>query len=127
MTSSNKNQQFTRDDSEALRQIMNARRDVRGNRFLPTPIPQDELDKIYAAALSAPSVGFSQPWEFITITDLAVRQSITDNFAIENDKASAMIDGQKSQQYQHLKLEGILQSPLNIAVFYSPKKGPVLG
>lgn len=127
MTSSNKNQQFTYDNSETLRQIMNARRDVRGNRFLPTPIHQDELDKIFDAALSAPSVGFSQPWEFITITDLNVRQSISESFTIENDKASAMFDGQKSQQYQHLKLEGILQSPLNIAVFYNPKKGPVLG
>ena len=127
MTSSNKNQQFTRDDSEALRQIMNARRDVRGNRFLPTPIPQDELDKIYDAALSAPSVGFSQPWEFITVTDRAARQTIADSFTIENDKASVMFDAQKSQQYQSLKLEGILQSPLNIAVFYNPKKGPVLG
>ena len=83
-----------------LRQIMNARRDVRGNRFLPTPIPQDKLDKIFDAALSAPSVGFSQPWEFITITDRAIRQTIADSFNTENDKASAMFDGQKSHQYQ---------------------------
>ncbi len=127
MTSTDKNQQFTFENSETLRQIMNARRDVRGNRFLPTPIHQEELDKIYAAALSAPSVGFSQPWEFITITDRAVRQTIADSFSTENDKASIMFDAQKSQQYQSLKLEGILQSPLNIAVFYNPKKGPVLG
>lgn len=127
MTSSDKNQQFEPGESETLRQIMNARRDVRGNRFLSTPIDQSALDKIYAAALCAPSVGFSQPWEFVSITDMTVRQKITDSFTLENEKAAALFEADKLDRYQQLKLEGILQSPLNIAVFYNPKKGPVLG
>lgn len=123
----NKNKQFNHDESEILRQIMNARRDVRGNRFLPTPIEQSKLDQIFDAALCAPSVGFSQPWEFVTITDSAVRHTIAQNFSLENEKAATLFDGEKSTQYQQLKLEGIRQSPLNIAVLYNPKKGPVLG
>lgn len=127
MTPSDQNQQFTLDESDILNQIMHARRDVRGNRFLPTAIPKSELDKIYAAALSAPSVGFSQPWEFINVTDQSTRQQITESFTVENTKAASLFNKEKSNKYQSLKLEGILQSPLNIAVFYNPKMGPVLG
>lgn len=124
---SDKNKQFSHDESDLLHHIMTARRDVRGNRFLPTQIPQDKLDKILEAALCAPSVGFSQPWEFVIITDNQVRQSIANSFYVENEKATKLFDGDKSKKYQQLKLEGILQSPLNIAVLYNPQKGPVLG
>jgi len=127
MTTNDQNRQFESSESDILNQILNARRDVRGNRFLSTPIPQTELDKIFSAALCAPSVGFSQPWEFVTIEDITVRQKIAESFRLENEKAAKLFQAEKSNQYQQLKLEGILQSPLNIAVFYNPQKGPVLG
>jgi len=127
MTTIDQNRQFDSSESDVLNQILNARRDVRGNRFLSTPIPQAELEKIFSAALSAPSVGFSQPWEFVTIEDIAIRQKVAKSFTLENKKAAALFEAEKLDQYQQLKLEGILQSPLNIAVFYNPQKGPVLG
>jgi len=127
MTTIDQNRQFDSSESDILNQILNARRDVRGNRFLSTPIPQAELDKIFSAALSAPSVGFSQPWEFVTIEDIAIRQKVANSFTLENKKAAALFEAEKLDQYQQLKLEGILQSPLNIAVFYNPQKGPILG
>ena len=43
-------------------QLLAARRDVRGNRFLADELDQSDIDKILKAALHAPSVGFSQPW-----------------------------------------------------------------
>jgi 5,6-dimethylbenzimidazole synthase len=111
---------------------MSARRDVRGNRFLPDTLAQEDIEHIFAAALMAPSVGFSQPWEFITIKNRATKELIADRFFIENEKAKALFKAGKFEvgkleQYQQLKLEGILESPLNIAVFYNPKNGPVLG
>jgi len=127
MTTIDQNRQFDSSESDILNQILNARRDVRGNRFLSTPIPQAELEKIFSAALSAPSVVFSQPWEFVTIEDIAIRQKVANSFTLENKKAAALFEAEKLDQYQQLKLEGILQSPLNIAVFYNPQKGPILG
>lgn len=129
---SSQNRQFTSADSEQLMDIMAARRDVRGNRFLSEPLEKSDIDQIFAAALMAPSVGFSQPWEFITVTDQEKRQQIANSFFIENEKAKELFEAGKFEagkleQYQKLKLEGILESPLNIAVFYNPKKGPVLG
>ncbi|OUS40020.1 5,6-dimethylbenzimidazole synthase [Oleispira antarctica] len=132
MNTSNKNQQFLSSESELLSQIMAARRDVRGNRFLADALDQNDIDKIFAAALMAPSVGFSQPWEFVTISNVETRQQIADSFFVENEKAKALFkagkfEAGKLEQYEQLKLEGIIETPLNIAVFYNPAKGPVLG
>ena len=133
MTDNNShNVQFSSDDSQQLAAIMAARRDVRGNRFLPDALAAADITKIFDAALMAPSVGFSQPWEFITITDAQKREQIAHSFFTENEKAKELFkqgkfEPGKLEQYQQLKLEGIIESPLNIAVFYNPKKGPVLG
>jgi 5,6-dimethylbenzimidazole synthase len=132
MPTPNQSQHFCSEDSDLLSEIMSARRDVRGNRFLSDRLEPEEVEQIFAAALMAPSVGFSQPWEFVTIKQQATKEHIADSFFIENEKAKALFkagkfETGKLEQYQQLKLEGILEAPLNIAVFYNPKKGPVLG
>jgi len=125
------NKQFDQTASEILSQIIQHRRDVRGNRFLNDPIKEDDLKLILEAALHAPSVGFSQPWEFVLIKDPDTKQKITHSFNTENTKAkvhfSQSLDNDKQALYQSLKLEGIQESPLNLAVFYKPNKTPVLG
>ncbi|WP_420589431.1 5,6-dimethylbenzimidazole synthase [Bacterioplanoides sp.] len=127
-----RNQQFSTEQSDLLMQMLAARRDVRGNRFLADELDQSDIDKILKAALHAPSVGFSQPWEFVLVKDKQSRCTIAESFFEENEKAlqqfrAGNYDAAKLEQYQALKLEGIVESPLNIAVFYNPKKGPVLG
>lgn len=118
---------FTPENIETLEQIILARRDVRGNRFIDTPILQKGLDKILFAGVNAPSVGFSQPWEFVVIKDLDIRNKIKDSFFEENEKAKTLFEGKKADAYTQLKLEGIVESALNIAVFYKPSEHPVLG
>src|SRR5258706_15451414 len=63
---------FDEDARAALYAILMARRDVR--RYRPTPVPDDVLDRVLGAAHAAPSVGHSQPWRFIVVTDPAVRE-----------------------------------------------------
>lgn len=118
---------FTKEEQELLEEIILHRRDVRGNRFTPQPIPEEALDKILFAALNAPSVGFSQPWEFVLIRNSDTKEAIKKSFRKENKKASALFQDEKQQEYIRLKLEGITEAPLNMAVFYTPSKGPVLG
>lgn len=118
---------FTPENIETLEQIILARRDVRGNRFINTPISKEDLDKILFAGVNAPSVGFSQPWEFVVIKDLKIRNKIKDSFFEENEKAKTLFEGKKADAYTQLKLEGIVESALNIAVFYKPSQHPVLG
>ena len=121
-----KNKQFTLDEQEVLEQILKARRDVRGNYFNDRVVSEEVIDKILSAAVSAPSVGYSQPWEFVVIRDSAIKNEIAQNFVIENEKAKSKFE-EKQAQYISLKLEGIKEAPVNIAVFYKPATEPVLG
>ncbi|MCL5129211.1 5,6-dimethylbenzimidazole synthase [Algibacter sp. L4_22] len=118
---------FTPEHIETLEQIILARRDVRGNRFINKSIAKADLDKILFAGVNAPSVGFSQPWEFVIIKDLEIRNKVKDSFFEENEKAKTLFEGNKIDAYTQLKLEGIVESALNIAVFYKPSEHPVLG
>ncbi|WP_298310430.1 5,6-dimethylbenzimidazole synthase [uncultured Aquimarina sp.] len=118
---------FTSEHIETLEKIILARRDVRGNRFIDTPVSQKDLDKILFAGVNAPSVGFSQPWEFVIIKDLEIRNKIKESFFEENEKAKELFKEKKADAYTLLKLEGIIESPLNIAVFYKPSAEPTLG
>ncbi|WP_158850694.1 5,6-dimethylbenzimidazole synthase [Algibacter sp. L1A34] len=118
---------FTPEHIETLEQIILARRDVRGNRFINKSIAKADLDKILFAGVNAPSVGFSQPWEFVVIKDLDIRNKVKDSFFEENEKAKTLFEGNKIDAYTQLKLEGIVESALNIAVFYKPSEHPVLG
>jgi 5,6-dimethylbenzimidazole synthase len=60
---------YTAKEAAVLRDIIYNRRDVRGNRFLDTPVGNDVLAQLLDAAFHAPSVGFSQPWEFVLFKD----------------------------------------------------------
>jgi 5,6-dimethylbenzimidazole synthase len=117
---------FTPQDVAALREIILHRRDVRGGRFIDKPVGQQEIDQLLMAALHAPSVGFSQPWDFVLIRDRSIRQQVRDSFNEVNTGAQAEF-GKRQDQYARLKLEGILEATLNMAVFYKPSSGPVLG
>lgn len=116
---------FTPGDTQTLLDIMRSRRDVRGKSFLATPLEEEKIELILRAALAAPSVGYSQPWEFVLINDAAVKEEIHKNFCTENEKAKEIFA--EREKYRELKLEGIREAPLNIAVLYSPQEKPVLG
>lgn len=118
---------FSEQETAILEEIMMSRRDVRGNRFLHKEVGDDILDRLISAALYSPSVGFSQPWEFVVIRDDSVKQQVKASFDMENDKAKDLFTDARQEQYTRLKLEGIIEAPVNIAVFYKPSAGPVLG
>ena len=117
---------FTPQEAAVLQDIILHRRDVRGTRFIDKPLEPQQVDQLLTAALHAPSVGFSQPWEFVLIRDKAIRQQVKNSFDEANAAAETAFSD-RQQQYARLKLEGILEAPLNIAVFYKPPVVPVLG
>ena len=107
-----------------------SRRDVR-TKFLEKKIAGSVLARILNAAHHAPSVGFSQPWDFILISDSKIRERIKQSFMEEFQKSVKMLesDQERQRKYTSLKLEGILESSLNICITYDPSRfGPfVLG
>ncbi|WP_111414644.1 5,6-dimethylbenzimidazole synthase [Billgrantia lactosivorans] len=98
------------------------RRDVRA-QFLPDPIPPEVLARLLEAAHHAPSVGFMQPWDFLLIDSLEVRRRVHGIFERENARAAENHDGERGQLYRRLKLEGILESPLNLCITCDRTRG----
>lgn len=115
---------FNKKDLETLTNIIASRRDVRGNNFIKKKISNKKLDLILKSALHAPSVGYSQPWRF-KIIDKDSRKEVYKNFAKSYEKSKEkFID---RPLYNNLKLEGILESDINIAVYYKKPNKNVLG
>ena len=121
---------FTMIEKEGLYKAVFSRRDVRSH-FINRKIPDDVLVKILNAAHHAPSVGFSQPWDFILIKNKETKLKVKQSFTNEREKTIPFLNNDLDRQnkYIKLKLEGILESDINICVTYNPEKfGPfVLG
>lgn len=115
---------FNKKDFTTLNNIINARRDVRGNRFIDKKISKKKLKLILEAALAAPSVGYSQPWEFVIVNNKQ-KKKVSKHFKKKFNKSKKLF--KKRPLYKKLKLEGINESDLNIAVFYKKTKDNVLG
>src|SRR5213592_3675350 len=117
---------FTISQKEGLYKAVFSRRDIRSH-FNDKKIPGDVLVRVLNAAHHAPSVGFSQPWNFILIKDSSARQHVKDSFLKERERSISMLNGDKTKQkkYTSLRLEGIMESAINICITYdSTRFGP---
>jgi 5,6-dimethylbenzimidazole synthase len=120
------NKVFTNYEKEIFYNVLFSRRDVR-KRFTDKDIDDKTIYSILKAAHHAPSVGFSQPWNFILIKDNETRQRVKDSFLREKTRSVDLMSDDKERQYKYhnLKLEGIMESNLNICVTYDHKRfGP---
>jgi len=118
---------FTDALKRGLYEAIFRRRDIR--EFLPDPVPDDALARVLIAAHHAASVGFTQPWDFIVVRDVERRRHVKQVFEQERQKNAAQFSGERREKYLSLKLEGILEAPLNLIVTCKPDRfGPaVLG
>lgn len=113
-------------EKEVFYRVVFSRRDVR-KRFIHKTIDDRTIYNILNAAHHAPSVGFSQPWNFILIKDKDTRIKIKNSFLKERLRSIDYLkyDKEKQEKYYNLKLEGILESDLNICVTYDHNRfGP---
>lgn len=106
---------ITETEREAVYKIIFGRRDMR-KYFKPDPVPAEVLARVLKAAHHAGSVGFMQPWNFIVVDDTAVKKSVYDSFLKEREEAAQRFDPEKRSKYLSYKLEGILESPVNLCV-----------
>ena len=107
-------------DREAVYKSIYSRRDIR--RFVGDPVPEEVLGRILDAAHNAPSVGFSQPWDFIVIEDKQTKSAVA---AIAERAIAAAREGYKEprkSEFGQLKLEGITDAPVNICVTCDPTR-----
>ena len=119
---------FTSTEKKGLYKAVFSRRDVR-SYFIDKKIQDDVLVKILNAAHHAPSVGYSQPWDFILIKNKVTRLKVKNSFIVEWKKSISLLDNDLDRQdkYIKLRLEGILESDINICVTYDPQRfGPFI-
>ncbi len=104
---------------ETLLSLFAWRRDVR--RFRADPVPPSLVRELMAMADRAPSVGLSQPWRFVLVSDHGRRAAVRGNFEASNADALAAQPDHRAAGYARLKLAGLDQAPCQFAVFCEPE------
>lgn len=113
---------FSDPERAAVYRVIFERRDVRKN-FVRKPIADEVLARILTAAHHAGSVGFMQPWDFVVIRQRATKRAVKQLFQKTNAQAAMRYEGARASLYRSLKLEGIEEAPVNIAVTCSRQRG----
>ncbi|MFI2427078.1 nicotinate-nucleotide--dimethylbenzimidazole phosphoribosyltransferase, partial [Streptomyces sp. NPDC018955] len=109
-------------EREAVLKVMRERRDIR-NGFRSDPIPHEVLLRVLEAAHTAPSVGHSQPWDFVVIRSAETRRSMHELAVRQRDAYAKSLPKGRAKQFKELKIEAILDTPVNIVVTADPTRG----
>jgi nicotinate-nucleotide--dimethylbenzimidazole phosphoribosyltransferase len=114
--------EFTDAERAAVYALIEARRDVRTD-FLPDPVPDAVLGRILGAAHRAPSVGFSQPWDFLVIRSAGTRGRLADLAGAARSRYAAELPGARARAFAPLRVEAIEAAPVGIVVTCDPTRG----
>ncbi|MFF7141990.1 nicotinate-nucleotide--dimethylbenzimidazole phosphoribosyltransferase [Streptomyces nodosus] len=109
-------------EREAVLRVMRERRDIR-NGFRSDPIPHDVLLRVLEAAHTAPSVGHSQPWDFVVIRSTETRRTMHELAQRQREAYAKSLPKGRAKQFKELKVEAILDTPVNIVVTADPTRG----
>jgi 5,6-dimethylbenzimidazole synthase len=104
---------------EQLAELFRWRRDVR--HFKRDPISTETLERLVHEASLSPSVGYSQPWRFVNVQTQERRDAITASFERANEQALQGYSGEDAARYAELKLSGLRDAPVHLAVFCDTK------
>lgn len=110
-----------------LFELMRWRRDVR--RFRADPVEPAVLKRCLEAFRIAPSVGLSEPWRIVAVKSPSARAAALANFEAANKQALSGYVGARAALYAGLKLSGMREAPVQLAVFCDDEteKGQGLG
>ncbi|GHG67987.1 nicotinate-nucleotide--dimethylbenzimidazole phosphoribosyltransferase [Streptomyces griseocarneus] len=106
----------------AVHRVMRERRDIR-NGFRRDPIPHEVLLRVLEAAHTAPSVGHSQPWDFVVIRSEETRRTMHELATRQREAYAKSLPKARAKQFKELKIEAILDTPVNIVVTADPTRG----
>ncbi|BFH73673.1 5,6-dimethylbenzimidazole synthase [Sulfurisphaera javensis] len=98
-----------------LYEAIKKRRDVR-SYCKGDPIPDEVLAKLLLSAHLGPSVGYSQPWNFIIIKDEKIKRRIKELVDKEREEFKNLLDESRKKIFDNIKIDAIMESPINLAV-----------
>jgi 5,6-dimethylbenzimidazole synthase len=105
-----------------LYEAIHRRRDVRGE-FTGDPVPTTVLDRVLVVAHAAPSVGLSQPWDFVVITDRPAREAFWRHVQEERHVFASELDDARAELFETIRIDGVLESSLSVVVTYDAERG----
>lgn len=108
--------------STDLYDVINRRRDVRAE-FSGEPIDSAALKRVLAAAHAAPSVGHTQPWDFVLVRDQGTRSAFQHHVQAEREEFNGSLDPERKETFSRIKVEGIMESGLGVVVTYDAGRG----
>ncbi|CAL9625646.1 Nicotinate-nucleotide--dimethylbenzimidazole phosphoribosyltransferase [Streptomyces sp. enrichment culture] len=109
-------------EREAVLKVMRERRDIR-NGFRSDPIPHEVLLRVLEAAHTAPSVGHSQPWDFVVIRSAETRRAMHELAMRQREAYAKSLPKGRAKQFKELKVEAILDTPVNVVVTADSTRG----
>lgn len=98
------------------------RRDVR-TEFVDEPLDPDVLWRVLGAAHSAPSVGLTQPWDFVVVRDRAVRTRFAAHVEEQRRAFALDLDAERARRFGPIAVQGILGAAAGIVVTCDPERG----
>jgi 5,6-dimethylbenzimidazole synthase len=106
---------FDADFQAEFAELVAWRRDVR--RFRSGAVPEATLEELFRLVALAPSVGNCQPTRLVRVDDGTRREAVRANFEAANKEALGAYKGERAQLYASLKLAGLREAPVHLAVF----------
>ncbi len=106
----------------SLYEAIHRRRDVRG-QFTGAPMDPEALERVLAAAHAAPSVGLTQPWDFVLVEDWATRKAFFEHVHTERAVFAATLPPERASVFSTIKIDGVMESTLSVVVTYDPGRG----
>jgi 5,6-dimethylbenzimidazole synthase len=107
--------EFGQSFRDQLAELFAWRRDVR--RFRPDPVAPELIRRLLDQTGLAPSVGLSEPWRFVMVDSEPARAAALENFETANAEALDGYSGDQARLYATLKLSGMRDAPVQIAIF----------
>jgi 5,6-dimethylbenzimidazole synthase len=98
-----------------LHDLFRWRRDVR--HFRVDPVPGEAIEALVRETALSPSVGYSQPWRFVRVDTAQRRAAVIASFERANADALSGYSGDDAMKYAALKLAGLRDAPVHLAVF----------
>lgn len=105
-----------------LYDVIGRRRDTR-REFTGEPVSDDVLERVLLAAHAAPSVGMSQPWDFVLVRSPQTLRAFREHVAAEREIFASTLTGERAQTFSRITIEGICESGLGVVVGYDPTRG----
>ncbi|MGC4963373.1 5,6-dimethylbenzimidazole synthase [Gordonia sp. DT218] len=103
-------------------EAIGARRDVR-NEFSGDVVDDARLSRVLEAAHAAPSVGNTQPWDFVVVQDREILARFAEHVADCRADFARSLPADRAATFGPIVVEGIEQSGTGIVVTYDPARG----